>query len=454
MNLTPLGILALVAAALLGVVGTWSDALGTFPWWRLVVVWLVVGLTFEFLAVRGHRVHARWRSAGRLFLGRPETLELELGGEPGRRLTLRALPVLPDGISPADVPAADISAGGGFGDGSDDRDALEPIELRVSPGGCAAAGVGVRPLRLGTHAWPTLPVRVLGPLGLAWWSRTVDPRTTSIVLPDTLGRRSVAAGSAEAGTAPRPRVGSGRELHQLREYRPGDPRNAIDWKATARSSKLMTRVYSEDQHLEIMILLDAGRTSRTEIDGMSQLGHYANLAARFAEYCSSGDDRVGLVVFADRPLRVLPPGGGLPGVVRIRRALAELEPRAVESDPIEAALSMWRVVRHRCLAVVLSDLYEPGSTQGLAAAAALLAQKHLPMIVGLVGSEVAALAAADARHWLDPYRALAASGVKRQVSANVARLTEQGALALAARPAELDGKVLEHYRRLRARHRI
>lgn len=454
MNLTPFGILALVAAALLGVVGTWSDALGAFPWWRLAVTCLVVGLAFEFVAVRGRRVSARWRSAARLFLGRAETLELELAGEPRRSLMLRTLPVLPDGIEPADPFLPDASAGAGRGDVMGERNALEAIELFVSPDGAAGARIGVRPLRLGAHAWPALPVRVRGPLGLAWWSRKIDPRTTSIVVPDTLGRRAVAAGSAEAGVAMRSKPGRGRELHQLREYRPGDPRNAIDWKATARSSKLMTRVYSEAQHLEIMILLDAGRTSRTVIDGMSQLGHYANLAARFAEYCSSGDDRVGLVVFADRPLRVLPPGGGLPGVVRIRRALAELEPRAVESDPIEAALSMWRVVRHRCLAVVLSDLYEPGSTQGLAAAAALLAQKHLPMIVGLVGSEVAALAAADARHWLDPYRALAASGVKRQVSANVARLTEQGALALAARPAELDGKVLEHYRRLRARHRI
>src|SRR5690606_37819067 len=101
-NLTPFGILALVAAALLGVVGTWIDALGAFPWWRLAVTCLVVGLAFEFVAVRGRRVSARWRSAARLFLGRAETLELELAGEPRRSLMLRTLPVLPDGIEPAD----------------------------------------------------------------------------------------------------------------------------------------------------------------------------------------------------------------------------------------------------------------------------------------------------------------------------------------------------------------
>src|SRR5690606_24664377 len=229
--------------------------------------------------------------------------------------------------------------------------------------------------------WPPLPVRVLGPLGLAWWSRKIGTDARSTVLPDTLGRRATITGSAEAGSAPQSRLGGGHELHQLREYRSGDPRHTIDWKATARTSRLITRVYSEDQHLEIMILLDAGRTSRTEFDGMSQLGHYVNLAARFAEYCASGDDRVGLVVFADRPIRVLPPSAGLPGVVRMRGMLADLEALAVDSDPIEAALCTARIVRHRCLAIVLTDLYEPSSIARLAAAAALLAEKHLPIVV-------------------------------------------------------------------------
>ena len=55
------------------------------------------------------------------------------------------------------------------------------------------------------------------------------------------------------------------------------------------------------------LLIDAGRTSRTEVDGLQQLGHYANLAARFAEYCVAHDDQVGLIAFADRPLATLKP---------------------------------------------------------------------------------------------------------------------------------------------------
>ena len=449
MNLTPLAIVALVAAALLGVAGTWSDSVGEFPWWRLVVVLLIAGLTYEFAAIRGRGISAAWRSAGRLFLGRVETLELELGNLSSRALTLRTLPLLPDGVVEADETAAGASAGDPA-----EPPPIEARELRLPARGAARTQVAVRAIELGAHEWPPLPVRVLGPLGLAWWSRKIGTDARSTVLPDTLGRRATITGSAEAGSAPQSRLGGGHELHQLREYRSGDPRHTIDWKATARTSRLITRVFSEDQHLEIMILLDAGRTSRTEFDGMSQLGHYVNLAARFAEYCGSGDDRVGLVVYADRPLRVVPPGRGHSGVLAIRHALAGLEPHPIESDALEAALRVRRLVRHRCLTIVLTDLYESSSTGRLAQSARLLAPKHLPMMIGLLGDEVATLADGEAREWLDPYRSLAARAYARQVRANIARLGALGALAMTARPEELDRKVLGQYRLLRAQHRV
>ena len=433
MSLTPPAIVALVFAALLGIAGEWSGALGAFPWWRLAVALLVIGVIAEFLLVRRRPLSARWHGADRLFLGRSETLELELDNPSAPSLTAQFAPVLPDALAPADQRTRTVA---------------------IPAGESRRARVAVRPVMLGSHPWPRLPVRVLGRLGLAWWPRRLDPPSELTVLPDTLGRRAAVTGSAEAGSTAQSKLGGARELHHLRGYQAGDPRHTIDWKASARASRLITRVFSEDQHLEIVVMLDAGRTSRTEIDGMSQFGHYVNLAARFAEYCVAGDDRVGLVAFADRPLCVVAPGRGLAAVTRIRRALAALEPRAVESDTLEAALRVRRLVRHRCLAVVLTDLYESSSTSRLAQTARLLAPKHLPMMIGLLGDDIGALAGGEAREWLDPYRGLAAREYGRHVRANIARLGELGALAMTARPEELDRKVLSRYRLLRAQHRV
>lgn len=201
-------------------------------------------------------------------------------------------------------------------------------------------------------------------------------------------------------------------------------------------------------------MVDAGRTSRTVLDGMSQLGHYVNFTARFAERCADGDDRVGLITYADRPLRTVPPGRGPQSVMRVREALSGLRPQAVESDALEAALRVSRLVRHRCLVIMLTDLYEATSTGRLVRTARLLAPKHMVMMVGLIGDEVGELASQVAEDWLDPYHALAARDHARHIDANVAQLRELGVLALTARAADLERTLLAQYQRLRALRRI
>jgi uncharacterized protein (DUF58 family) len=203
-----------------------------------------------------------------------------------------------------------------------------------------------------------------------------------------------------------------------------------------------------------MILLDAGRTGRTQIDEIHQFGHYVNLAARFAEYCIASDDRVGLVAFTDRPIASLPTGRGIGAVRRLRHTLGQLEPAAVESDVVQAALHLRRLLRHRCLVVILTDLYERSATSQLVQASRLLLPHHLPLVVGIMSDEVVRLAGATAVDRLDPYRSLAAREYQQHVAANVARLMQLGAQALTARPAELDRKVFARYDLLRAQRRI
>jgi uncharacterized protein (DUF58 family) len=431
-NLTPGALVALAAAALLGILAQWSDSLlATFAW-RALVALVVVGLAYELYVTRRLSIGAAWAGRPRLYLGRAEQLGIELTNRTRRKLALAFVPVFPD------VVRGDVAV----------RTVL------LEPSGAQSALIGARAVQLGAYVWPPLAARVKGPRRLGWGSRagTLDGGGRGVA--DTLGPRGGAVGSSEGGSTAQAALGGGRELHHLRAYASGDPRHTIDWKATARTTRLVTRVFSEDQHLEVMVLLDAGRTSRTEIDGMHEFGHYANLAARFAEYCVAGDDEVGFIAFADRPIVTLPPARGMHAVTRIRHALANLAPLAVESDVLAAALHVRKLVRHRCLVVILTDLYERSATSQLAQSVRLLVPKHLPMIAGLLSEEVLELAQRRAVDWLDPYRGLAAREYQRHVHGNVARLAQLGAHALVARPSDLDRKVFSQYRLLRTQHRI
>lgn len=425
-----MSILLAVLIALVGIVDQWSEHIA-FVAWRYGAVVLVLGLAYEWWWVRGCRLRASVPSE-HLRLGRQTDVEITLHNGERRPLRVEFAPQLPAGFA---VDGHTRSA-------------------TIAPLGSHSEAVETRPVKLGLRVWDRLPARVKGPLGLSWCDKPCALGTHLKVVPDLLGRRSHQAGIARTGSIARTLAGSGQELDHLRDYQPCDPRHTVDWKASARMSKLITRVMSDEQHLSVMLVVDAGRTGRSRIDGMNQIGHYINTAARFAEHAVANDDQVGLVVAADQPLNVLAPSRGTRAVSRIRAALTDLEAAPMETDLVAAALAVRRVVRHRCLIVLLTDLYGQAGTGGLMQSVRLWVPKHLPVVTGLVAEEVDHLARAEATEWLDPFVALAATDYRRGLSNAAGGLTRLGAIPLIARASTLESRVLEQYRLLKTRRRV
>ncbi|HEY0766405.1 MAG TPA: DUF58 domain-containing protein, partial [Steroidobacteraceae bacterium] len=253
---------------------------------------------------------------------------------------------------------------------------------------------------------------------------------------------------------PRRVAGAGAELHQLRAYVRGDPLARIDWKATARAGTLVTREYSEDQHLDILVAIDAGRFSRVRAGRLDRFGLYANLAARFAEIVTHHDDRIGLVVYADRVLASCAPARGLPSVTRLRRVLEQLSVQAAESDPTAAAVSMRGLLKHRALIVLLTDLDDANVADQLGRAVRLLAPPHLLVVAGVHSGEIAALAQGEARDWQDPWIALAAAEHEARAAAQRLLLQRLGAPVVAAPAERLEQAVFAEYEALRRSRRV
>jgi uncharacterized protein (DUF58 family) len=273
------------------------------------------------------------------------------------------------------------------------------------------------------------------------------------VAPDALRAERRPRGLA-GGARPRRVAGAGAELHQLRGYMSGDPLTRIDWKATARAGTLVTREFSEDQHLDILVAIDAGRFSRVRAGRLDRFGVYANLAARLAEVVTHHDDRIGLVVYADRVLASCAPARGAAGVIRLRRMLEQLSVQAAESDPTAAAVSIRGLLRHRALVVLLTDLDDASVADQLARAVRLLAPPHLVVIAGVHSGEIGALARAAAHGWEDPWIALAAAEHEARAAAQRLLLQRLGAPVVAASAAALEPAVFATYESLRRSRRV
>ncbi len=429
MNLSALTYVALALIVILGVVETWSGS--AVGWWRYAAALLVLGVVYEWALARLATVDARLVGNGVLALGRRTVLELELYNPDTRPQKLRFVPYLPVSLQAAE----------------------HMREVILAPQVVVGREVSVQPTELGEHVWPHLPAQIRGRLGLGWWRTDVAIAAELRVVPDSAGARGRAMGEMTRGAQAR-RAGVGYELHHLREYVRGDPLHTIDWKATARSQKPITRVFAEDQHLQIVLVLDVGRTSRTMIDGLSQFGHYVNVAARFAENAVTQGDEIGLVVAAEQVVTSRAPAGGAQAVRTLRHQLEGIAPRAVETDLLGAALHVHQMLKQRALIVLLTDMYGQSFTGSFGDALRLWRQKHLPLVVSMMGEEIVALSQIRAAEAQDAYVSLASRRYREALAHNAEGAQRLGAHALVCRPAVLEERVFATYQTLKAQRRV
>ncbi|HUQ10452.1 MAG TPA: DUF58 domain-containing protein [Steroidobacteraceae bacterium] len=426
------GYLFMALIALLGIAGAWSDDAAFDGAWMWPASLLLAGLSIEAWYTRGTRVALRMHLAERLKLGIATPGGFAFQHNRRREVVLQYARVLPASM----------------------RQYPEVRDLTLLPRQETIDAAELLPLRLGAGRFGEVPARLLGRFRLAWWSRTLPQDSTFRVAPDSLPRGSRPVAGESAGETPRRLPGPGMELLQLREYVSGDALSRIDWKATARRGSLISREYSEAQHLELLLVIDAGRASRVRAGALDRLGLYANVAARLAEHAVSVEDRVGLLVYAERTLAACLPDRGTRAVTRLRHALEMLASERGESNPVAAALTVRKLLRHRGLVVWLTDLAEPARNEQLLQALQAVMPRHQPIVAAPQAAEIARLASKPASDWRDPSIALAAREQAQRARAQIANMNRRGVVVLDEPDDRLDRAVLDAYLALRRRRRV
>lgn len=430
MGLKRNALLLTLLTGLLAIMGEWSVAFAR--WWCLPAGALLLGLAYEAMVLGRIRLHLRLASAQRWHLGKTQRLDFVFRQSDRALLEVQAALSAPEQI--AANPRVET--------------------LKLLHGLETATTLEAVGRRLGPAVWPSPAIRIGGALGLAWWPKRIAADCTVTVVPDLLVRSGRARGSRGPGEQRARTTGAGTEILQLREYRRGDPLRVIDWKASARRGHPISRDMTEDQSLEIVVAVDAGRASGLAAGEVDRLSLYINVAARLAQRAAELGDAVGLLVFAAQPLAVVAPARGDGGVARIRKVLSTCRVDPGESNPVLAAARIRTLTHRRSLIVLLTDLEDASATEPLLQAVKLLRPKHFALIAGLESARIAALAEARVREPLGAYRALAAVEYCNTLAGNVRGLKALGAAALAARPEQLDRAVLDAYREHRLRRRV
>jgi len=183
------------------------------------------------------------------------------------------------------------------------------------------------------------------------------------------------------GIVRRPRPGTSRDFHQLRDYRDGDPFSQIDWKATSRRQVLISRDYQEQRDQSVVFLLDTGRRMRAMDGGLPQFDHVLNAVLLVAHVALRQGDQVAVKSFGGSD-RWLPPVKGGHAMPVLLNHLYDYRTTSAPSDFTEAVEKLMTRQRRRSLVILLTNLRGEDGGE-LLPALQVLQTRHLVLLASM-----------------------------------------------------------------------
>ena len=261
-----------------------------------------------------------------------------------------------------------------------------PRRLDLAPGQWTEVTYQVRPVARGETQFEPAEVRIHSPLGLWLVNRRAGAPASVRVYPNfrALAKYTLLATDnrlSQIGVLQVRRRGEGMEFHQLREYRQGDAQRAIDWKATARTGRLISREYEEEKDQRVFLVIDCGRRMASKDDELSHFDHALNAALLLAHVALRQGDAVGMMTMAGVS-RYCEPRKSVAAVNAILNHVYDIEPTLQIPDYHLAAQDLMRQVRRRSLVIVLTNLRDEDD-ETLLPALKLLRTRHLVVLASL-----------------------------------------------------------------------
>jgi uncharacterized protein (DUF58 family) len=251
----------------------------------------------------------------------------------------------------------------------------------VPPASIVSAFYTLKPLHKGPCSFPSIYIRIKGPLGFFARQARIRQATTADVTPNLIEvkkylnllslNRLSQLGYRKRGP------GGESEFDFLRDYVPGDDYRRINWKATAKRGRPVTQVCETEFNRNIIVLLDAGRMMTTRYGLVTQLDLAADSTLILAAAAGRKKDYFRLLAFADRTIAFLPPSGNTMKVqAGVLATLRGLEPRFTRTEYKSVYAQLTSRIRKNSLIFLFSEFHDRLVSRDLMVLLELLAQRH------------------------------------------------------------------------------
>jgi len=336
-----------------------------------------------------------------------------------------------------------------------------PRRLDLERGQWTEVFYQVRPVARGETHFEAAEVRLFSPLGLWQIARRTGARSLVRVYPNfrALAKYTLLATDnrlSQIGVLQVRRRGEGTEFHQLREYRQGDAQRAIDWKATARTARLIAREYEEEKDQRVLLVIDCGRRMSAKDDStddaLSHFDHALNAALLLAHVALRQGDAVGMMTMAGVN-RYSEPRKSVGAVHAILNRVYDIEPTLCVPDYHLAARDVMKQLRRRSLVILLTNLRDEDD-ETLLPALKLLRTRHLVVLASLREAIISRALSARVDSFERAVTHAAAADYLAQRERSFRRIGAAGAVCLDVEPERLAISLVNRYLELKREGRL
>jgi len=315
----------------------------------------------------------------------------------------------------------------------------------------------LRPVKRGEYSFGALRVFVQSPLRLLVRRFSFKNDLMVPVYPSYLQMRhyellAIHNRLTKTGIKKIRKIGQNREFELIKEYISGDDIRTINWKATARRSRLMVNQYQDERSQQVYSLIDKGRLMQMPFQGMSLLDYAINASLVISNIAIRKFDKAGLITFQDTIGATLPAGNRNNQMALIQEILYHQKTAYRESDFSRLFSHVRSKINQRSLLLLFTNFESLSSLKRQLPYLQSMARRHLMVVIFFENTEIKSLLETPAFDLRSVYHKAIAEKLNFEKRLVVKELGKFGIHALLTPPDRLTVNTINKYLELKARN--
>lgn len=317
----------------------------------------------------------------------------------------------------------------------------------------------LRPVKRGEYSFGAVNILVQSPLNLISRRFRFSSDKMVPVYPSYLQMRkyellAISQRLTETGIKKIRRIGHNQEFELIKEYISGDDIRTVNWKATARKSRLMVNQYQDERSQQIYSLIDKGRVMQMPFNGLSLLDYAINASLVISNIAIKKSDKAGLITFQDKIGSVLSASRLNNQMATIQEVLYNQKTAFLETDYSVLYTTIRRSISQRSLLLLFTNFESVYSLQRQLPYLINLAKQHLLVVIFFENTELKSLIEKKAKNLKEVYHKALAERFSFEKKIIVKELQKVGIQSILTPPEKLTVNTINKYLELKARNLI